>query len=56
VRASGVHDVALECDGANGCVCVCVSKLNRIGATVPLTGQAFGVFFLRGHISLKNRT
>jgi hypothetical protein len=36
VRASGVHDVALECDGANSCVCVCVcvcvSKLNRIGA------------------------
>jgi hypothetical protein len=30
--------------------------LNRIRATVPLTGQGFGVLFLGGHISLKNRT
>jgi hypothetical protein len=30
--------------------------INRIRATVPLTGQAFGVIFLRGRISLKNRT
>jgi hypothetical protein len=30
--------------------------VNRIRATVPLTGQTFGVIFLRGHISLKNRT
>jgi hypothetical protein len=32
------------------------SAVNRIQATVPLTGQAFWVIFLRGHISLKNRT
>ena len=30
--------------------------LNRIRATVPLMGQTFGVFSLRGRISLKNRT
>jgi hypothetical protein len=30
--------------------------INRIQATAPLTGQGFGVFFLRGHISLKNRS
>jgi hypothetical protein len=29
---------------------------NRIQAIIPLTGLAFGVFFLRGHISLKNRS
>jgi hypothetical protein len=32
------------------------SKINRIHATVPLTGQVLGVFFLRGCFSLKNRT
>jgi hypothetical protein len=32
------------------------SSVNRIQATVPLTGQGFGVIFLRGHISLKNRS
>ena len=30
--------------------------INRIGATVPLTGQGFGVLFLGGHISPKNRS
>jgi hypothetical protein len=30
--------------------------VNRIQATAPLTGQDFGVFFLRGCISLKNRS
>jgi hypothetical protein len=30
--------------------------VNRIPVTVPLTGQLFGVIFLGGHISLKNRT
>jgi hypothetical protein len=30
--------------------------LNRIQAMVPLTAPLFGVLFLRGHISLKNRT
>jgi hypothetical protein len=30
--------------------------INRIQATAPLTGQAFEVFFLRGCISLKNRS
>jgi hypothetical protein len=29
---------------------------NRIQAIIPLTGLAFGVFFLGEHISLKNRT
>jgi hypothetical protein len=32
------------------------SPLNRIQAMVPLTATLFGVFFLRGHISLKNWT
>jgi hypothetical protein len=32
------------------------AEFNRIHVTVPLTGQAFGVFFLWGCISLKNRT
>jgi hypothetical protein len=27
--------------------------VNRIPVTAPLTGQEFGVFFLRGHFSLK---
>ncbi|MGK3739989.1 MAG: hypothetical protein ACI90V_006837, partial [Bacillariaceae sp.] len=31
-------------------------ELNRTPVTVPLTGQLFGVIFLRGHISLKNRS
>jgi hypothetical protein len=30
--------------------------VNRIQAIIPLTGLAFGVIFLRGHISLKNRS
>jgi hypothetical protein len=34
----------------------CTQHINRIRATVPLTGQAFGVIFLGGHISLKNRS
>jgi hypothetical protein len=29
---------------------------NRIQAMVPLTAPLFGVIFLRGHISVKNRT
>jgi hypothetical protein len=29
---------------------------NSIPVTVPLTGQLLGVIFLRGHISLKNRS
>jgi hypothetical protein len=33
-----------------------IQHINRIQATVPLTGQGFGVIFLRGHISLKNRS
>jgi hypothetical protein len=32
-----------------------MNPVNRIGATVLLTGQTFGVF-LGGHISLKNRS
>jgi hypothetical protein len=32
------------------------SVVNRIPVTVPLTGQLLGVIFLRGHISLKNRS
>jgi hypothetical protein len=40
------------------CVLIFCSYIlvNRIQATVPLTGQTFGVFFLRGCFSLKNRT
>jgi hypothetical protein len=30
--------------------------VNRIRAIAPLTGHGFWVFFLRGCISLKNRT
>jgi hypothetical protein len=30
--------------------------INSFPVTVPLTGQLFGVIFLGGHISLKNRT
>jgi hypothetical protein len=32
------------------------AEVNRTPVTVPLTGQLFGVIFLRGHISLKNRS
>jgi hypothetical protein len=33
-----------------------INNINRIQAMVPLTAPLFGVLFLRGHISLKNRT
>jgi hypothetical protein len=33
-----------------------LALFNRTHVTVPLTGQLFGVFFLGGHISLKNRS
>jgi hypothetical protein len=31
-------------------------SINRIQAMVPLTAPLFGAIFLRGHISVKNRT